>query len=197
MLPGRAQLWPKGTCEYLKTELGGTLAFSGPHQQVLKPLKVTISRGPGAKFQCSLAWVTAVLPRHGVRYLRTREAKVKFSVQLLRTSTIIRKSKMACSSQAAALPAPGGETEVEDLQANCSVRNTKATAACGELGTRTWWFFSYPPVCLICMSTNHFQLNAKEKDNIACDDLLKRPCICLIMDVSPRSSTLLPISRST
>lgn len=101
---------------------------------------------------------------------------------------------MACSSQAAALSAPGGETEVEDLQANCSAWHTKATAACG---TRTWWFFSYPPVCLICMSTNHFQLNAKEKDNIACDGLLKRPCICLIMDVSPRSSTSLPISRST
>lgn len=59
------------------------------------------------------------------------------------------------------------------------------------------FFFSYPPVCLICMSTNRFQLSAREKGNVACDDLPQSPCVCLIMDVRPLSHTSPPICGST
>lgn len=85
----------------------------------------------------------------------------------------------------------------------CSERRAESTRFTGQLpcaaykanssAWSTYVFLSYPPVCLICMSTNHFQVNAKEKGNVVYDDLLKSPCICLIMDARPSLLTQLHV----
>lgn len=126
-----------------------------------------------------------VLPHISQMFKKAR-GRGKFFRWTYQELPIIRKCKEG--RQAAWLPPSLLQEESRKSEID------RPTAVCGA---HTCFFFSYPPVCLICMSTNRFQLSAREKGNVACDDLPQSPCVCLIMDVRPLSHTSPPISGST
>lgn len=167
--------------EMFKIDLGWWFIFFCHHQQILKLdlLKFTLFGFSSTSFMFPSnlpeaflgSWESSSISFQ-VGYSRQQKAESKFFSWELNTTQTIRKSKEG-RQNAPLLPSPTKkQIEIEDLQSKLQCIDYIYVYVY-FLVYMYIYIFSTPLLCLICMSTNRFQLNAREKGNIPCDDLLK------------------------